>query len=56
MLVETNPWLLVLTFAVSILHSVFDFLAFKNGTHARTQGRGGLCAGRAARAADVADF
>jgi hypothetical protein len=30
MLVETNPWLLVLTFAVSILHSVFDFLAFKN--------------------------
>jgi hypothetical protein len=34
MLVETNPWLLVLTFAVSILHSVFDFLAFKNGTHA----------------------
>jgi len=30
MLVETNPWLLGLTFAVSILHSVFDFLAFKN--------------------------
>lgn len=30
MLVETNPWLLGVTFAVSLLHSVFDFLAFKN--------------------------
>jgi len=30
MLVETNPYLLAVTFAVSILHSVFDFLAFKN--------------------------
>jgi hypothetical protein len=29
-LIETNPYLLALTFAVSILHSVFDFLAFKN--------------------------
>jgi len=30
MLVETNPYLLGITFVVSILHSVFDFLAFKN--------------------------
>jgi hypothetical protein len=29
---ETNPVLLVLTLVVSILHSLFDFLAFKNGT------------------------
>lgn len=27
---ETNPWLLGLTMGVSLLHSVFDFLAFKN--------------------------
>lgn len=27
---DTNPWLLGLTFAVSLLHTVFDFLAFKN--------------------------
>ena len=31
MLFETNPYLLALTFVVSVLHSVFDFLAFKNG-------------------------
>jgi len=30
MLYETNPYLLGLTFVVSILHMVFDFLAFKN--------------------------
>eukprot|EP00158_Paraphelidium_tribonemae_P005729 Partr_v1_DN27494_c1_g4_i1_m72462 putative cleft lip and palate len=30
MLFETNPWLLGITFAVSLLHSLFDFLAFKN--------------------------
>ncbi len=30
-LLETNPYLLGLTIAVSILHSVFEFLAFKNG-------------------------
>jgi len=30
MLVETNPYLLGLTMVVTILHSVFDFLAFKN--------------------------
>ena len=28
---ETNPYLLVLTFVVSIVHSVFEFFAFKNG-------------------------
>ena len=28
---ETNPFLLAVTMFVSILHSVFDFLAFKNG-------------------------
>ena len=31
MLIDTNPILLVTTFAVSLLHSLFDFLAFKNG-------------------------
>lgn len=30
-LLETNPYLLGLTIIVSILHSVFEFLAFKNG-------------------------
>ncbi|KAJ3056958.1 hypothetical protein HK097_002336 [Rhizophlyctis rosea] len=30
MFAETNPILLGVTFAVSILHSLFDFLAFKN--------------------------
>jgi hypothetical protein len=30
MLLETNPWLLGLTMVVSILHTIFDFLAFKN--------------------------
>lgn len=29
-LLETNPYLLGITFAVSILHSVFELLAFKN--------------------------
>ncbi len=27
---ETNPYLLVITFIVSIAHSIFEFLAFKN--------------------------
>lgn len=31
MLVETNPFLLILTAIVSCLHSVFEMLAFKNG-------------------------
>ena len=30
MLLETNPWLLGLTAFVSVLHTLFDFLAFKN--------------------------
>ncbi|KAK3593434.1 hypothetical protein CHS0354_020196 [Potamilus streckersoni] len=29
-MLETNPYLLVLTIVVSIVHSVFEFLAFKN--------------------------
>lgn len=31
MLSDTNPILMVVTFLVSLLHSIFDFLAFKNG-------------------------
>lgn len=30
MLLETNPYLLGVTFIVSLLHTLFDFLAFKN--------------------------
>ena len=30
MLLEGNPYFLAITFFVSILHSVFDMLAFKN--------------------------
>ena len=30
MLLETKPWVLALTFIVSILHTVFEFLAFRN--------------------------
>lgn len=30
MFLDNNPWFLGLTFLVSLLHSVFDFLAFKN--------------------------
>ena len=30
-LLETNPYLLGMTVAVSLLHTVFEFLAFKNG-------------------------
>lgn len=33
MLLETSTWLIILTVIISLLHSVFDFLAFKNGTH-----------------------
>jgi hypothetical protein len=29
-LFDTNPYLLAITFAVSLLHMLFDFLAFKN--------------------------
>ena len=31
MFLETSPILIAITFAVSLLHSIFDFLAFKNG-------------------------
>ena len=30
MFIETNPYLLAVTMVVSLLHSLFDFLAFKN--------------------------
>lgn len=32
MFIETNIYLLAITVVVTLLHSVFDFLAFKNGT------------------------
>ena len=31
-MLDTNPYLLGLTFIVSVIHSIFEFLAFKNGT------------------------
>ena len=31
MFLETSPYLLALTGIVSILHSIFEMLAFKNG-------------------------
>lgn len=31
MLLETSPWLILITFIVSVVHSLFDFLAFKSG-------------------------
>lgn len=30
-MLDTNPYLLGLTFVVSVVHSIFEFLAFKNG-------------------------
>lgn len=30
---DTNPYLLGITIVVSIIHSVFEFLAFKNGEY-----------------------
>lgn len=30
LLTETSPWLLAITFVVTVLHSLFDFLAFQN--------------------------
>ena len=44
-LLETNPYLLALTIVVSIVHSVFEFLAFKNGRggpQGPVRGHGGL--------------
>ena len=37
-ILETNPYLLGLTFIVSILHSIFEFLAFKNGKSTHNSG------------------
>lgn len=37
---ETNPYLLGLTIVVSIVHSIFEFLAFKNGKATLRQGQG----------------
>ena len=45
MLFETNPYLLGLTLFVSLLHSCFDILAFKNGKASLSLG--GLCCARA---------
>lgn len=30
-MLETNPYILAMTFVVSVVHSIFEFLAFKNG-------------------------
>lgn len=43
-LLETSPYLLALTIIVSIVHSVFEFLAFKNGRHG-VLGHQGICKG-----------
>ena len=32
-MLDTNPYLLGLTFVVSVVHSIFEFLAFKNGIY-----------------------
>jgi hypothetical protein len=32
-LLETNPYLLALTVIITLVHNVFEFLAFKNGMH-----------------------
>lgn len=37
-MLETNVYLLVVTFIVSIVHSIFEFLAFKNGKEVSTYG------------------
>ena len=31
-MLETNPYILGVTIVVSLVHTVFEFLAFKNGT------------------------
>lgn len=40
MFTDTNPVLLAVTFIVSLLHSVFDMLAFKNDSEKRVAGSG----------------
>ena len=32
-MLDTNPYLLGMTFIVSVVHSIFEFLAFKNGNN-----------------------
>lgn len=39
-LLETSPYLLALTIIVSIVHSIFEFLAFKNGRYGAPGHRG----------------
>lgn len=34
-MLDTNPYLLGMTFIVSVVHSIFEFLAFKNGSFKR---------------------
>jgi hypothetical protein len=36
---ETSPYLLGLTVIVSLVHSVFEFLAFKNGKYFGKNGK-----------------
>lgn len=38
MLLETNPYLIAATVIVSVLHSVFELLAFKNGEELNLSG------------------
>jgi hypothetical protein len=33
MLIDNPPWLLALTFGISTIHMILDFLAFKNGVY-----------------------
>lgn len=33
MVLDANPYLFAVTIVVSLLHSVFEFLALKNGTY-----------------------
>lgn len=45
MILETNPYLLGMTVVVTILHSVFEFLAFKNGTYYLSYSSSAYCPG-----------
>ena len=33
---DTNPYLLAMTVVITLVHNVFEFLAFKNGTFCGT--------------------
>jgi hypothetical protein len=37
MLIDNPPWLLALTLGISLLHMVFDMLAFKNGSYSNSK-------------------